>query len=797
MRSLVFISLLTLGVITAGTVRAEEAIVDPPGRVARLSYTEGEVSLAPAGTEEWAEAVLNRPLTTGDRVWVDNGGRAELQIGSATVHLDGNTGLSIVDLDDDVIHLDVTEGSANVRVLRKRDDESIEVSTPNSTVAILRPGEYRIEANDAGDQTIVRTRNGEAEVSGGSKTWRVDTSEEGVFDGVDEIAARVEPLGPRTAFEDWANDRNRVSENAVSTRYVSNEVVGYEDLDRHGYWVNEPSYGYVWQPSYVVAGWAPYRHGRWVWVSPWGWSWVDNSPWGFAPFHYGRWAYVRSRWCWVPGPRHIRPVYAPALVAWTSSPGISVSVGFGSGVGWFPLGPREIYVPGYRYSRRYFSNVNVSNTVIVNNTYINNFYDGRRPRNFDYRYGRDARAVTIVDRDRFVGGRPIDGHWSRVADLRRWHHDSRPPAIAPNRDSVFAARTLGRIPGRPRDAAQVSVARTQRDDRPDFNPRSNLNRRIPFDAEQRAIEANGGRPIGRAQLLAANPAGAASSTSSRNEARNDNDRNDRDRSDNDRERAARSSAGIHPRLDRNETNGAELRRSLSDRPSWVQERLRDRQRPATGSAPPVNSLQSSGSAAPTERRDRSSIDRPGPQRDRVQQSEAEAFRPQNRVERQIDPRDVSSAPHVRQREQGALPSQPQMNRDREASRPQLRPEQPRMQPQPRVERRVEQQPRVQPQPRVEQPRVPPQARPEQPRVQPRPQPQVEQPRFQTSQPRSEPPRSQPRYEAPRSQPQAQPRTERSSSSVRAARPQSDGGHQGESRRFQSGNGGNRPHSRQQ
>ena len=441
-------SLLLLCLLSLSSVSLAEEVVDAPGRVARLSLAEGEVTLAPAGTEEWAEAVLNRPLTSGDRLFVDNGARAELQVGSSKIHLDQGTGLSIIELDDDVMRLELSEGSVVVRVLRRRDNESIEVETPNATVSLLHPGEYRIDAAPAGDRTIVATRNGGSEVTADGKSWRVDNGQEGTFNGAGQLDANIVALGPRTAFEDWANDRNRSTENSESARYVSNEVIGYEDLDRHGRWVNEPSYGYVWTPTYVAAGWAPYRYGRWVWVSPWGWSWVDNSPWGFAPFHYGRWAYTRSRWCWVPGPRHVRPVYAPALVAWAGSPGLNVSVGIGSGVGWFPLGPREVYVPGYRYSRRYLNNVNVSNTVIVNNTHITNVYNGRH-RNFDYRYGRDPRAVTIVDRDRFRGGDNLDGHWSRADrnDLRRWHHDPRPPAITPNRDSVFAARTLGRIPG--------------------------------------------------------------------------------------------------------------------------------------------------------------------------------------------------------------------------------------------------------------------------------------------------------------------------------------------------------------
>src|SRR5690606_27092144 len=79
---------LALGLAAHAQEAAEALESDPPARVARLSLIEGEVSLAPAGSDEWAEAVLNRPLTSNDRLWVGADARAELQIGAASVHLD-------------------------------------------------------------------------------------------------------------------------------------------------------------------------------------------------------------------------------------------------------------------------------------------------------------------------------------------------------------------------------------------------------------------------------------------------------------------------------------------------------------------------------------------------------------------------------------------------------------------------------------------------------------------------------------------------------------------------------------
>jgi hypothetical protein len=300
---------------------------------------------------------------------------------------------------------------------------------------------------------------------------------------MEKLSGQIEPLGPRTAFESWANDRDARNERSKSAQYVSRDVIGYQDLDDNGEWISEPEYGYVWRPYYVSSTWAPYRYGRWVYVSPWGWSWIDDARWGFAPFHYGRWAYLRSRWCWVPGPRHIRPVYAPALVGWVGGPRVGVSVSFGN-VGWYPLGPRDVFYPGYRYTPHYIRYVNVSNTYFITNNY---FYGRRITPHFDYRHYPGA--VTTVSRDYFVGGRRIGDHWVRLDDnhLRNYHAERRPPAITPYRESVLG----GPIRRPPRDADR-------------FNWRHGgdyFANRLPFHRERSAIESNGGRPIGRNELV--------------------------------------------------------------------------------------------------------------------------------------------------------------------------------------------------------------------------------------------------------------------------------------------------------
>ncbi len=129
----------------------------------------------------------------------------------------------------------------------------------------------------------------------------------------------------------------------------------------------------VWSPTQVEVGWAPYRLGHWGWQDPWGWTWISSEPWGWAPYHYGRWVNSSSRWYWVPVAPAVHAVaYSPALVAFVGSgPGFSASVTVGGPgyVGWFPLAPREPFVPWWAPHPAAVS-VNVTNVTYVNQTYV-------------------------------------------------------------------------------------------------------------------------------------------------------------------------------------------------------------------------------------------------------------------------------------------------------------------------------------------------------------------------------------------------------------------------------------------
>src|SRR5438309_9657520 len=227
--------------------RAAADADDPPGRVARLSYLHGSVSFQPAGESDWATATINRPLSTGDKLWADADSRAELHIGSAAIRLNSNTGFSFLNLDDRTVQIQLSAGTLSIRVRRLERDEVLEVDTPNQAFSILRPGQYRLEAREDGNSTIVMVMDGKGESSGNGRTYTIESRERASLSGTDTLSADIDKMDrhERDDFDDWCEQRDRRGEQSRSVRYVSPEMVGYEDLDENGEWRHDPQYGEI------------------------------------------------------------------------------------------------------------------------------------------------------------------------------------------------------------------------------------------------------------------------------------------------------------------------------------------------------------------------------------------------------------------------------------------------------------------------------------------------------------------------------------------------------------------------
>ncbi len=337
---------LLVGLLAGPVARAQD---DPPGRVGRLADFQGVVSTQDAEQASWQPALRNRPLTTGDRLATGRDARAEVRVGSTVLRLGSGTELEVQRLDDDRMHFRLHAGSLALRVASREVADEIVVTTLEARLRPLSAGHFRVDRRDG--TTFASSWRGALRVD---DEFGFDVDPGRRVELWREAQGRalrhtwVTPLDD--GFSAWIAEADRRDER---TRYsvVSPEMTGAEDLDDHGRWDQHPDYGAVWIPQALPADWAPYRFGYWAWVQPWGWTWVDDAPWGFAPFHYGRWVHWRGRWCWTPGAAVARPVFAPALVAWVRGP--HLSVGLDAGWGWVPLAPYEPYRPHYRHSPRY------------------------------------------------------------------------------------------------------------------------------------------------------------------------------------------------------------------------------------------------------------------------------------------------------------------------------------------------------------------------------------------------------------------------------------------------------------
>ncbi len=460
-----------VAIVAAALALPALAQSDPPGRVGRVAWVSGEVALvgpnvdSPSGRS--TPALLNQPLTSGDVIITGPGARAEIQIGAMTLRADANTRIAFEQIDDDRLQLRLDAGHVIVRLTSEDTRRDFTMETSYGRFAPRETGVYRFDEN--GGDLVASAYFGTLRFGGRDLAFDVNAGASAYLwrDRDGRIAYRM-AQGIRDEFTQWDATRDARRPAPVASRYLSPEMTGAEDLDAYGDWRETDEYGAVWIPRGVAADWAPYRSGQWVWVAPWGWTWVGREAWGFAPFHYGRWARIHGVWAWVPGTRSVRPVYAPALVVWRETPPGSVTFDHRSPPrpGWAPLAPRDAYLPYYRASRSHVERVNAP--IIVP--------DSRRdpiaPRDRDA--FRRSPAVSPAASARMERIERMDGRENRDDTSHRFEGRSVQERI--NRSE----RRFDSGPGTPRDS-RFSDARHEPSAR-------------PVEVEQRPVRQNTSAP---------------------------------------------------------------------------------------------------------------------------------------------------------------------------------------------------------------------------------------------------------------------------------------------------------------
>jgi hypothetical protein len=482
----------------AGTAFSQQTTeAEPPGDDAtpsRLSYVEGAVSFWRPGGNDWAAAQSNIPLAAGDELFTGHDGNLEVQIGGrAFVRAWGDTQVGLANQDPNFVQLRMSAGHLALDLRSVDPGDVVEIDTPAAAFTVNQPGYYRIDVT--GDRTsFVTRRSGQATITTASGPAGVVSPGEAVLIDSAPTPAVQRVAAPETdVWDRWNEARTAALLTTVSARYVPPQVYGVNELDRYGTWRADVTYGSVWVPASVAPGWVPYSTGSWIWDPHFGWTWIDTAPWGWAPYHYGRWVHLGGVWAWAPGPVVVRPVYAPALVAFFDAPGVTVGVA-GPSIGWVALSWGEPLVPWWGrpgfVGRPYWGGwggPRVTNITVHRNITVVNAVVAVRSDHFGRRAVHETRIArpdvnrlqpmrgqlaVKPDADSFTPGR---GRAARppASQVTRQVVYTRPPAQRPDPPHATDDRRDGRPDGKPeqKPAARTDVRPdAKRDARPDPRP---------------------------------------------------------------------------------------------------------------------------------------------------------------------------------------------------------------------------------------------------------------------------------------------------------------------------------------
>ena len=351
-----FLLLISVSVFGANYVE-DDTVPEVRDRVARISVMEGDVQIKRLGSDEWEAAASNLPVVEGDEIATGDNSRLEIQFDSKQfARISENAYIKITNLNESGIALSLSQGSLQTSLLAFDEKAYFEVDAPQTTVAFLKTGSYRI---DAGRDEIRVTvpGEGEARIYSADSGFTLGSVRTAVLALSGDYAGEWNThvvFAAMDKFDGWINDREEIVTERLAKanydEYYDDDIYGAEDLNANGEWIHTTDYGYVWQPySSAISSysnWSPYRYGQWRWVAPYGWTWVNDEPWGWATYHYGRWVYYRGHWAWTPYGyyRTGRSWWSPALVLLSSSYGY---------ISWCPLPYTYAY---YNYNYHYWNN---------------------------------------------------------------------------------------------------------------------------------------------------------------------------------------------------------------------------------------------------------------------------------------------------------------------------------------------------------------------------------------------------------------------------------------------------------
>jgi hypothetical protein len=285
---------------------------------------EGKAFVQAYDESEPQALTMNTPLTDGDVLWTNAGGRVGLMLKDGNrIWLDESSRLEAEQFpgadttEDKTLRVRIWKGAVLLEVAswNGRADDFF-IATPSTMVTAREEGLFLLQIETV-DRTRVTSLRGNCKVTSGGSTVDVGMGQTTYAEyGYAPLAPTAADLALSLPLVEYRNlcsrSRKGTSTGGQSRQYLSPDLYAYApDLDQNGTWTSVEGYGDSWVPNGQAADWTPYSNGQWSYTS-WGMTWVPYEPWGWVPFHYGSWCFAAGLgWAWNPG-----YLFAPAWCSW-------------------------------------------------------------------------------------------------------------------------------------------------------------------------------------------------------------------------------------------------------------------------------------------------------------------------------------------------------------------------------------------------------------------------------------------------------------------------------------------------
>ena len=291
-----------------------------PARAERLSYVDGQVTLAQGGQILAQQAVANAPLLEGMQLTSADNGEAEIQFedgsvarlspdSSMTLQVlsgSGTTASTQILLDGGLAYFEFQGGGQSGQMSVVFGDAQL--TTSGFTVV-------RVNMDNPPGEVAVFSGNAHLDAANGAVSVDLTGGESVALNGANPSNYQVAESIPPDSWDAWNSDRDQAltAEAANQTGAAANlgdsQNPAWNDLDADGNWYDVPNQGYVWSPNEAAnADFDPYGNGDWMWTPGYGYLWISGYSWGYLPFQCGAWNFYDSfGWGWAPGVGGCRP----------------------------------------------------------------------------------------------------------------------------------------------------------------------------------------------------------------------------------------------------------------------------------------------------------------------------------------------------------------------------------------------------------------------------------------------------------------------------------------------------------